>query len=92
MAVAMLQKEEIKSMAKIATIQISKAKLSASYGGFIFLKNFKAKFNASYVQLNINDILKAIAKFAVSHKSDIIVVFFFNELKPLQQTKKILFH
>ena len=38
MAVAMLQKEEIKSMAKIATIQISKAKSSASYGRLIFLK------------------------------------------------------
>ena len=73
MAVAMLQKEEIKSMAKIATIQISKAKLSASYGCFIIFFYFKAKFNASYVQLNNNDILKAIAKFAVSHKSDIIV-------------------
>ena len=91
MAVAMLQKEEIKSMAKIATIQISKAKLSASYGCFIFFLNFKAKFNASYVQLNINDILKAIAKFSVSHKSDIIIDFY-NELKPLLQTKKILFH
>ena len=75
MAVAILQKEEIKSMARIATIQISKAKLSASYGCFIFFLNFKAKFNASYVQLNNNDILKAIAKFAVSHKSNIIDIY-----------------
>ena len=42
------------------------------------------------MQLNNNDILKAIAKFAVSHKSDIIIVFFYNELKPSLQKKKIV--
>ena len=59
--------------------------------GASFFLNFKAKFNASYVQLNNNDILKAIAKFAVSHKSDIIIVFFYNELKPLLRMKKNCF-
>ena len=42
-----------------------------------FVLNFKAKFDASYVQLNDHEILKAIAKFAVSHKSDVVIVFFY---------------